>query len=554
MPTSTAALLRKLEATRLDYGPGRAARKRRLLDALARAAALPAQVLRLHEHLLFLRAYPDDRALHARAGRMLARFERRADLRRHRAALADSGIAGTAIHYAFFWPTARWLAARWPAQLAIDWDGLEAPERLAAALPQLVTPVEALWLRGAGVAPRRALERLRGRRTTDGAFLVQRVAALPGDDFTREAYFDALDTPLVLAPTRDTPSRTREHHAVAALAFRMRVPERARPDIARELARPPRAVRRAPAAEARRLIDLGRGAMATRGRDLDAFAYGNSARRARRRRRRWPRLGDHRRRTRAPTGATRALRRAYAAQRRADRLPRHPRALRLRRSRVQHLRDLPRRRGGVRARATPGGTQARPRRDLVHARAVPARPRQRRSARLRARGGSTTSSAFARAARRCGAWRAASSRGCVPIRATGRRRARSHAWPATISTSRRQAPARRTGRPWICSERASPHASRAPAPIARPRWRASVRAAMRLLGVARLRSADERRAWSRWAPIVAVLPGVARWPARDRRALARVISAKGGRSEDAYLARFAAHPRLGAVLRRLTGA
>jgi hypothetical protein len=50
-----------------------------------------------------VRAYPDNQAVLDQAERMLARFERRADLRRHRAALADTGIAGTAIHYVFFW-------------------------------------------------------------------------------------------------------------------------------------------------------------------------------------------------------------------------------------------------------------------------------------------------------------------------------------------------------------------------------------------------------------------------------------------------------------------
>ena len=53
---------------------------------------------------------------------MLARFASRADLRAHRTALADSGIAGTAIHFRFFAGQALWLAERWPAQLRLDRD------------------------------------------------------------------------------------------------------------------------------------------------------------------------------------------------------------------------------------------------------------------------------------------------------------------------------------------------------------------------------------------------------------------------------------------------
>ena len=73
MPTSPAALLRSLEATRLGYGPGPAAMKLALLRQLGATRLADArQVLRLHEHLCFVRAYPDSRAVLARVERMLA--------------------------------------------------------------------------------------------------------------------------------------------------------------------------------------------------------------------------------------------------------------------------------------------------------------------------------------------------------------------------------------------------------------------------------------------------------------------------------------------------
>ena len=73
------------------------------------------------------------------------------------------------------------------------------------------------------------------------------------------------------------------------------------------------------------------------------------------------------------------------------------------------------------------------------------------------------------------------------------------------------------------------------------------REAMRLTGLRSLRgfSAGERLAWQRWSPVVVfVLKGVSRWSAAERRALARVIRAKGGRDEAEFIARFAAHPKL----------
>jgi hypothetical protein len=53
---------------------------------------------------------------------------------------------------------------------------------------------------------------------------------------------------------------------------------------------------------------------------------------------------------------------------------------------------------------------------------------------------------------------------------------------------------------------------------------------------------------------VTSLAGLAQWSADERSALAPVILAKAGRRDSDYLALFDAHPKLGAALRRLTGA
>jgi hypothetical protein len=73
------------------------------------------------------------------------------------------------------------------------------------------------------------------------------------------------------------------------------------------------------------------------------------------------------------------------------------------------------------------------------------------------------------------------------------------------------------------------------------------RETMNLTGVCSLAgfSAGERLAWRRWSPLVVfALPGVARWNQAERRALGRVIRAKGARDENEFIARFAAHTKL----------
>jgi len=92
-----------------------------------------------------------------------------------------------------------------------------------------------------------AVDRLRWRGETDATFLVRRVAALAGDDFTREAFYDAINPSCELLAAGDTPARTREKFAPAPVAFRSTPLRRGRPDLRDEMARPPLSVRRLPA-------------------------------------------------------------------------------------------------------------------------------------------------------------------------------------------------------------------------------------------------------------------------------------------------------------------
>jgi hypothetical protein len=83
--------------------------------------------------------------------------------------------------------------------------------------------------------------------------------------------------------------------------------------------------------------------------------------------------------------------------------------------------------------------------------------------------------------------------------------------------------------------------------------RACERDAARLLGVRSLSgfSPGERLAWTRWAPLVRILPDVGRWPSDARRDLVAVIRAKGGRRESDFVARFDRHARLRRAILRL---
>ncbi len=545
-------ILRELERSKDHYGAGSAEAKLALLARLARADLRSARaVWRLHEVLCFLRAYPDDARLLAQVERMLERFDRRPDFRRVREALADSGIAGSAIRYRFFWPTLRWLALRWPRQLVIDRSETEIADKLAVALPLLLTWAEAASLKHIDTPAFAALDRLRARGESAAAFLARRIAAMPGDGFTREAFHDALDASYELEPGPDTPSRTRANYAAAPMAYQHGPLRRRRPDLREELGRLYRAVHLVSVREGERLIELARGAMLTRSRDLDAFAYGNA---------RDVRLVDD------GGGLAFALIGVVPARRQL--IPAtcgylilhngvpigYGEAFVIGRSATMTFNVFESFRGGEAAH-----TFARTLSMVRHvfgAESFSLDPYQL---------GKGNDEAIA-----SGAWWFYYKLGFRPFTADARRLlrrelARLRADPghrSSAATLRALAGSHllfdfdRARRPELLplaapglrvSERL---AARAPEGRERVLVQCS-RDAMELCGLRSLRgfSAGERLAWQRWSPVVAfAIPGVSRWSLAERRALARVIRAKGGRDEAEFLARFAAHPKLGRAL------
>ena len=271
---SAAQRLRELEREKTCFDGGSAARKIELVRALARTRfATAALVLRFHECLCFLRAYPDDRAVLALAEAELARFSARPYLRRHRAALADSGVAGAPIRFAFFEPTADWLARRFPERLRIDWPAFEQRDRLDRMLELLVRWSETPALDEGDRSVRAWIETLKGPRETDGAFLVRRMESLRADPSLRQRVFEELDVPFVLTGGPGSPSRTLARHARSPAVLPRRALRRERPDLRRELRIPPRSIRSVSPREAGELVDLTREAMVTRSRDLDAFMF-----------------------------------------------------------------------------------------------------------------------------------------------------------------------------------------------------------------------------------------------------------------------------------------
>ena len=261
------------------FGTTECARKATLLARARARDIVDADVLvQWHDCLLYLLAYPETAPLHrtarAELRRVAAIARRMTDdgPARERRRLDASGLAGTTLTFAFGWDIARWLAARFPRHADLDSfgeRGMPLPEVLAAALPPLEFDLVAGSADGESL-----LDALRGRRTRL-ACLVAQFERLPCTDAVRAVLFDSLDAYLMLRPGASTLSRTFVRGLPAPTFVH-------RDGLARGVDLPSLLSRRLP--RARRLdketkdraIDAARAMLASLGRETDAIALAYS--------------------------------------------------------------------------------------------------------------------------------------------------------------------------------------------------------------------------------------------------------------------------------------
>ena len=143
------AWLHELQRLRTEFGTAAARRKLALLDGADRPTfADAAQLVEYHDVLLFIRAYPDTRAVAAAAERRLRGFLH--DVANYRAAagdpsgqaLLDSGLIGSAVGHVFSFRLARALSALHPRMVEIDWDAYAKSD--TANIPVAIVPAM-LW-------------------------------------------------------------------------------------------------------------------------------------------------------------------------------------------------------------------------------------------------------------------------------------------------------------------------------------------------------------------------------------------------------------------------
>ena len=272
-------LVDELAACAFRFGAEARAQKLRLLVELATTRiGRPAALARLHEILCFVRAYPDDAAVEHAAEQALGDFAGRVRRlpARARARLRDSGIAETDLDYPFGLPMARWLASRFAGDVTILWRAFDGGERLEEALSLLVSPAEAEAFTEGGLGFKGWLRLASPRPSADLDVLLRLFASAPMSNDGRDWLFESLGLPVAWRLRDATASRTRLRLPGAPVFHHRDGLRRGAFDLAREIRRPLR-VRRADRALADAILEAASASMATRARELHAFARPNAA-------------------------------------------------------------------------------------------------------------------------------------------------------------------------------------------------------------------------------------------------------------------------------------
>ena len=282
------ALIASLEAARGHFGRGAAAETKVLLDQLSRHTFRDAKsLIRFHETLLFLRAFPAAPSLVPRIERLLDTFHQRVEMLREAgvdmSAFDDfdtSGIAGTTMQDALNFDAARWLARHIPHNVEIAWDDYladyEAERAMGSTWPRFIPLLAEDADVEANISWRPWLDAARGRER-DLEWLIRRFEHLPVSERERVEVYGSLRLPLrwhlrnlKLSRTRNwTRPRQFYYHTEPLIA-------RSQVSLASELAQPAPRLDKLSRREGESVMHRVREVMAVRYRELYGTTLGDA--------------------------------------------------------------------------------------------------------------------------------------------------------------------------------------------------------------------------------------------------------------------------------------
>jgi hypothetical protein len=281
---STDRLLSELEQSRYRFGHAEAARIVQLLRR-GRAARFNnvASLIRFHEVLLALRAFPPSPAVLRASVQLLDSFWKRVERLRKMGAdmeeldpLEVSGIAGTVMQDALGFDLAAWLVQRLPGKVEIAWGDFDDERAMGAVWPRFLPLLNEDATVEAEIPWRKWLETAQGSRSTSPAWLIERFHALPESATEKTRRYDSLHMPIRWRLENSRISRTRNARPVRKVFFHAE-PLLTRKDVSldTELRRKPPALVPLSLKQGKDVIDLIREVMLVRYRELYGTTLGD---------------------------------------------------------------------------------------------------------------------------------------------------------------------------------------------------------------------------------------------------------------------------------------
>jgi len=278
--------LAHLEASRYLFGPNEAASVVQLLKRLD-AARFPdtASLIRFHEALLFLRAFPQGPAVVRATERILNRFHKRVEALRKAGADMDdfdtfevAGIAGTEMEDTLSFDVASWLinTSRMPGKVEIAWENYEPGRDLGNTGPRFIPLLEDDAYVEADTPWRQWLETAGGKKNATPAWLIERFERLPLPAQQKAELYESLRVPLRWSLENSGVTRTRNWKPVRSVFYHSEpLISRSQVSLADELARRPPQLTRLSRKQGDEIMELIREVMLVRYRELYGTTLGD---------------------------------------------------------------------------------------------------------------------------------------------------------------------------------------------------------------------------------------------------------------------------------------
>jgi hypothetical protein len=279
-------LLDQLDTLKIRFGSRETRSLEQILSRIARQKVDDADsLIRLHELLLFICAYPQNAATRRLAGSLLKSFSKQVETLRASGIDLDSlehpevsGIAGTSVTDTFSFVIVRWLLRTHLSRVNLYWEWLEDENRLAETWPRFMPLLEDDAAVEANVPYQTWLRSACPRNEKDLQWLVRQFDSLNKTEKEKAEIYDSQQFYVRWTPPYRA-TRTGMRLPVRKL-FYHREPLIRRRDVSlrAELEKPPPPLQLLSQKDGKAILDMTRDASTTRYRELYGFTHGDAKR------------------------------------------------------------------------------------------------------------------------------------------------------------------------------------------------------------------------------------------------------------------------------------